>query len=512
MVGAGAARVSDGAAGGGADASFHLCVSFLAVVAAVAAFAIWTPFGFAATFLLTGLLAVTIPAGVPVLIACAFLFQNLVVAWFTPFVPDDNTFDALRGANFVILMTAFGLFAAASFQKRVRALPALRPWLLLSFALCVVIGFYLFLGAMRGGPKDAVIYFRNTVTPLACFHISILAASLYRIDMRVAVTWLCAIAATYGYLEQAFRMDFLGLFHGDLYIQRGLKEQIETGVWEKALRETGFVLRGLEDTMTAAFFNTALFEDVLPRMFRNGGPNFHPISYAYALALLSSWLLFRGRWLLPLAAFPLLLVIGSKGAAFLLAVALGSRLFYRPARARLTLGLVVLLAVSWTAAATVYGARHGDYHVLGLIAGVREFLAAPLGQGLGIGGNLSSASLNLDWDRAQSEGMVSVPVESAVGVMLYQMGFGSFVFFGFLGALAAAAGRRLSETGNPDFLFSFVAVVTISANAVLQEEAFFSPLALGLCLLLVGVAFGTHIREIARRRGLLAAIYYYKYS
>ncbi|HEV7247010.1 MAG TPA: hypothetical protein VGN93_08485 [Shinella sp.] len=484
------------------DARFHLSLAFLTIVAAAAAFAVWTPFGFAATFVLTAILTMTVPAGMPTVILCAFLFQNLVVAWFTPFVPDDTTFDALRGANFVILMTAFGLFVLAAFQQRVRRLPALRPWLLFGFALSGVICFYLVLGAARGGPKDAVIYFRNTITPLACFHIALLAASLYRVDLRIPMVWLCTVAVAYGYLEQVFRMDFLGLFHGDLYIQRGLKEQIEAGVWEKALRETGFVLRGLEDTMTATFFNTAFFGDALPRIFRNGGPNFHPISYAYALSLLSSWLLFRGRWLLPLAALPILLVIGSKGAAFLLCVALMSRLFYRPSRARLTLAAVVLLATAWTAAATVYGARHGDYHVLGLIAGVRDFLANPLGQGLGIGGNLSSTSVNLDWDRAQGEGAAAVPVESAVGVILYQMGIGSFVFFGFLAALAVTAGRRLLETGKPDFLFAFVAVVTISANAVLQEEAFFSPLALGFCLLLVGVSFGTHLRDSAYREYL----------
>ncbi|TIU53492.1 MAG: hypothetical protein E5W25_36575, partial [Mesorhizobium sp.] len=85
----------------------------------------------------------------------------------------------------------------------------------------------------------------------------------------------------------------------------------------------------------------------------------------------------------------------------------------------------------------------------------------------------------------------SVPVESAVGVMLYQMGVGSFIFFGFLAALAVAARRQLIETGDPDFLFAFVGIVTISANAVLQEEAFYSPLALSFCLLLVGVSLGT---------------------
>lgn len=477
------------------DAAFRLAIAFCVIVVAVGSFAVSAPFGFAAAFLVTAILAVAVPASVPAVIACTFLFQNLVVAWFTPFVPDDATFDALRGANFVILMTAFGLFFLAAFQERVRALPALRPWLRLTVALCGVIGLYLLLGAARGAPKDAIIYFRNTITPLACFHIALLAASLYRVDMRAPMIWLCTIAVAYGYLEQVFRMDFLGLFHGDLYIQRGLKAQIEAGVWEKALRETGFVLRGLEDTMTATFFNTALFGDALPRVFRNGGPNFHPISYAYALSLSSAWLLFRGRWLLPLAAFPLLLVIGSKGAAFLLCVALAARLAYRPARAGPVLAGVLLLAALWTVAATFYGARHGDYHVLGLFAGIRDFIGNPLGQGLGIGGNLSSAGANLDWNRAQGEGVAAVPVESAVGVMLYQMGIGAFLFFGFLAALAVAAGRRLVETGRPDFLFAFVSVVTISANAVLQEEAFFSPLALGFCLLLTGVAFGRHVRE-----------------
>ena len=81
--------------------------------------------------------------------------------------------------------------------------------------------------------------------------------------------------------------------------------------------------------------------------------------------------------------------------------------------------------------------------------------------------------------------------------MLYQMGVGSLVFFGFLIALALAARRALISPGHPDFLFAFVCIVTISANAVLQEEAFFSPLALGLCLLLVGVSFGTYWRERA---------------
>ncbi|TIV70209.1 MAG: hypothetical protein E5V89_15590 [Mesorhizobium sp.] len=478
----------------------HVGMALLVVALAVSSFAVWTPFGIAATFVLTLIVANALPSGVPVLIICAFLFQNLVVAWFTPYIPDNDTFDALRGTNFIILMTAFGIFLAASFQYRVRALTELRPWLLLSMVLCGTVCFYFALGVVHGGPKDAVVYFRNTITPLACFHVAVLAASLYPVDLRKSMLWLGAGAIVYGYAELTFTMDFLGLFHGDQYVERSISRQVETGVWEKALQETGFVYRGIEDVMTTTFFNTPLFNDILPSVFRIGGPNFHPISYAYALSIISAWLLFKGRWLLPLAALPLLLVIGSKGATFMLFVAIAARLIYRPSRAGLTLLAVMALAVVWTTAAIAYGATHGDYHVLGLIAGMRDFLANPLGQGLGLGGNLSSTSINLNWQSAQAEGAASVPVESAVGVMLYQMGVGSLVFFGFLAALAVALRRQLIQTGDPDFLFGFVGVVTISANAVLQEEAIYSPLALAFCLLLVGVSLGTRWRTAAAAR------------
>ncbi|TIO78524.1 MAG: hypothetical protein E5X74_02120 [Mesorhizobium sp.] len=482
------------------EALLHVGTALVIVALAVSSFAVWTPFGVAATFVLTLILANAMPSGVPVLIICAFLYQNLVVAWFTPYIPDNDTFDALRGTNFIILMTAFGIFLAASFQHRVRALTELRPWLLLSMVLCGTVCFYFALGVVHGGPKDAVVYFRNTITPLACFHIAVLAASLYPVDLRRSMLWLGAGAIIYGYAELIFTMDFLGLFHGDLYVERSISRQVETGVWEQALKETGFVYRGIEDVMTTTFFNTPLFNDILPSVFRIGGPNFHPISYAYALSTISAWLLFRGRWLLPVAALPLLLVIGSKGATFMLFVAIAARLIYKPSRAGLTLTAVIGLAVVWTTAAIGYGATHGDYHVLGLIAGMRDFLADPLGQGLGLGGNLSSTSINLNWQSAQAEGAASVPVESAVGVMLYQMGVGSLVFFGFLAALLVALRRQLIETGDPDFLFGFVGIATISANAVLQEEAFYSPLALAFCLLLVGISLGTRWRKAAAAR------------
>jgi hypothetical protein len=167
---------------------------------------------------------------------------------------------------------------------------------------------------------------------------------------------------------------------------------------------------------------------------------------------------------------------------------------------RLTAGFVLVAATIWIGAAIAFGIRSGDFHVLGFFAGLKEFAGDPLGQGLGIGGNISSGAARIDWDMSQAEGAANIPVESAVGVMLYQMGVGAVVFFGFLVALAVACYRLLMRTGNNDFLAGFVLLVVISANAVLQEEAFYSPLVLGFALILVGVALGSEIRGGARTR------------
>jgi hypothetical protein len=286
-------------------------------------------------------------------------------------------------------------------------------------------------------------------------------------------------------------MDFLALFNGDDYIQQGLWKQIINGTFEKALEETGFVLRGIDDVMMSNFFNLGVFED-LPRVFRAGGPNFHPIAYAYLLSVVAVWLLFQRRWLIPLLALPVLVIIGSKGAMVLLLLAVCTRIGVALFGVRAALILTILGGLLWVGASIVFGVNNGDYHVLGFLAGLRDFLGGPQGMGLGFGGNLSSTSLNMDWQRAQAEGVAETPMESAVGVMLYQMGVGAFAFFGFVGAVGWAAYGIWRRTGHTAILWLSVTTIVISANAVLQEEAFFSPLALGLALLLGGVSLGSY--------------------
>jgi hypothetical protein len=475
------------------EAPIYLGLAIVLLIVCVPAFLLSTVLGLALAFGATLFLAIALPSAIPTVIVASFLLQNMVIASFTPLVASDDAFDTVRGVNFVILVTCYGAFLLAIFLAPQRLVTQTRPWLFAALGVFAVILFYFALGIVRGEPKDAVVYFRNTLIPIACFHVALVAASQYRVEIVKTVLLLGSLAIVYGYCELFFTFDFLRLFNGDQYVERQMARQIATGAWEQALRETGFVLRNLNDVMTTTFFNTPFFADIFPKVFRLAGPNFHPISFAYALSIVSVFLLFQKRWLLPILALPLLLVIGSKGAIVLLLFAIAVRLSLKVLTPNTALMLFFVALGGWVFLAIVLGMRSGDYHVLGFFAGIRDFAKNPLGQGLGLGGNLSSTVVEkLDWNMAQATGATEIAMESAVGVMLYQMGIGAIAFFAFLVILANRCRTLFLKTGNMQFLFGVVGIGTISANAVLQEEAFYSPLALGFCLLLVACVIGTH--------------------
>ncbi|MFN7025070.1 MAG: hypothetical protein ACK4QP_11215 [Pseudorhizobium sp.] len=474
-----------------AEDCMHLVSAATLMLIAISCFVISTTLGVAAVFIATATVASVRPTSLPTVIVTSFLYQNTVISAFGPLVGSGDAFDALRGANFVVLVaaTAVCIFAALVDPRRIPY--ETRKWLLASVLVLGVITVYLGLGAARGAPRDALVYFRNTVTPVACFIIGLTVASLYKMEMRRAIVALGGGALVFGYCELFFAMDFLSLFNGDEYIQRRIVRQIETGYWERILKDSGFVLRGLEDVMMTPLFNIPGYSDVLPQVFRLSGPNFHPISFAYALAIISIWLIFRNRFGFLIAAAPLLVIIGSKGAmiAVLMALALKFAVGVMPPRTAI-LGFIAG-SLGYITIAVIYGRSVNDYHVLGLLAGLRDFFRNPIGQGLGFGGNLSSSiEGNLDWSRSQLEGIADLPVESAVGVMLYQMGIAALLFFAFLTAIARKCAGLYLRRRNPDALCGFMLVTIISVNAVLQEEAFFSPLALGFALMLVGITMG----------------------
>jgi hypothetical protein len=473
------------------DTWFPIVAAIATLLVGGATILLSVPLGMLVCAAVTVVLCIARPMDMPVFIVSGFIFQNLVVAYLSPSVGDESLFNMLRGMNFVILAMAFAAFVVAAMTRQWSDHPQARRWVIATLALSAVIALYLLIGMARGVPMDAIVYFRNTIAPVACFLVGFLVVLLYRFDSVPGLIALGIAAAVYGYCELFFTLDFMSLFNGDTYITMQMRRQIESGQWERILQETGFVFRGLGDTFMTNLFNLPMFSDI--QVWRIAGPNFHPISYAYSLSIVSVVLLSRGQWMLPLLLLPLLLIVGSKGALVLLVIAAAGFVLLRYAGPRLAGLFVLVAALVWVGAAIIVGMRSGDYHVLGFFAGVRDFLSNPVGEGLGIGGNLSSDSANLDWNAAQASGATDVPVESAVGVMLYQMGIGSFAFFGLLFAMAATLLKRLLATSHMEYLAAFTMVVVVSANAVLQEEAYYSPLALGFILLIAG---GTLARAI----------------
>ena len=143
------------------------------------------------------------------------------------------------------------------------------------------------------------------------------------------------------------------------------------------------------------------------------------------------------------------------------------------------------------------GIRSEDYHVIGFIGGLNGFMKNPLGHGIGSGGNLSLNMAGIDWSRAQHLGSTDVAVESAIGVLLYQMGVFGIVVLASVGLIAVRLWKLYIGTRERVLAVAALGLLTIVVNGIFQEEALFSPLALGLLLAVSGLLLGRAYRVAA---------------
>jgi hypothetical protein len=248
--------------------------------------------------------------------------------------------------------------------------------------------------------------------------------------------------------------------------------------------------------------NTPLLEGTgLSKLLRINGPNMSPISFGYGIAFFGLFLFSVGRPLLAVAALPLLIFCSVKGAlimaTFVAAAWMSTRLF--GALVTLLLGLLALIA--FAVVAIHVGLQIGDYHVIGLMGGWNGFLDKPLGRGLGVGGNLSDGYFSIDWSAAQQAGTMDGAAESAIGVLLYQMGIAALVPLCFYFAVALKAWRLYASSGNLTQGLAGFGVMVVLLNGLFQEEALFAPPALGLVLSLAGLVIGSKMRMASLRQG-----------
>jgi hypothetical protein len=211
----------------------------------------------------------------------------------------------------------------------------------------------------------------------------------------------------------------------------------------------------------------------------------HSVSYAYVLAIGALVALSLGIYWFAAATLPFLFLIGVKGAAVLLFATVLFSHVGRRCGCKILIVSGLCAASAYVTFALWYGLSVGDYHVIGLLGGLKGFLQNPLGHGIGVGGNLSvdvtSTDTQTEWNLNQLYG-AEIPLESAIGVLLYQMGVGATaVAYTIWTAFRSSVHHLKSVTG---LLPIAIAVVTV--NGLLQEEAF-SPYALGLLAFFAGV-------------------------
>ena len=214
----------------------------------------------------------------------------------------------------------------------------------------------------------------------------------------------------------------------------------------------------------------------------------HSISYAYVLSISELVAMSLGRFELLPVLLALSFSAGVKGPTVLFAITTALYILWYLSQSK---RLVIAATLGFSAFYVIYGIRTGieigDFHSLGFMGGVYGFLANPLGHGLGAGGNLGTSVSRAYWEKMQHAGAADVGLESAVGVMLYQMGIGSAAVFTALVKLLQKApfGTVPRPRAAPTDLL-FIGLWIGLVNGVFQEEAY-SPYAVGLLVLFCAI-------------------------
>ncbi len=436
----------------------------------------------------------TVPAHAPAIAIFILFFQNLFVSLLSPYVATPSELEFIKGYNFlacsVMWLTTLALYVLGR-RNHSTEINRMMGWGMLTLGTIML---YYAIGFVHNG-LAASIYLRNIVLPLFLFQLSLLTAATYQVRITPFLVTIGVILIVCGYVEFAFRDFWLAITNGHTFWGFDELKATQSGTWEAEMRATGRVPVDLKDRFSFDFLNTPLLEDFgLSQIMRILGPNMSPISFGYGIAFFILFLSSVGRPLLAITALPLLILCSVKGALILTIFVFLAWASTRLLGAVVTLVFGFLGLIGYAIVAIHIGLQIGDYHVIGFMGGWKGFLEQPFGRGLGVGGNLGEGYFSIDWSAAQQAGTMDGAVESAVGVMLYQMGIGALVPLGFYFAIGLKAWRLYASSGILTQGLASFGVFVVLVNGIFQEEALFAPPAMGLMLCLTGLVIGSHIR------------------
>lgn len=410
------------------------------------------------------------------------IYQNWVLSILSVGM-DYTTFTALQGSSFAALV----LMAGISFSR----LTSLKRWrhlngrLLGAVKLALIMAcVYAVYGATKAGITPTAVYFREATSLVLAVPIgldvgrvwgfkTVGAGFLASAALSIAIC-LVEIAAPGPYYDLINAPNYTNLKYSKL--ESSSKDPTSTTTYR-----TG---QDLAEANKSVFFNIT-GSDSNDKSFRFLGTVIHSISFGYILAgcAVISLSIGAGQWLWILV--PLLVTIGVKGANLLFACSLLLWMAWYLTRSRnflLTSGLIMMFG--YVAFGLYFGLERGDYHVIGFMGGVKGLISNPIGHGLGTGGNFSMQGMqHVRWDVMQRFG-VDFAVESAVGVLIYQMGIAAITVFAVVAYLLKEAPFGVNGPQRRDI--ALIGLATVTVNGIFQEEAYTS-YACGLVTLLCAV-------------------------
>ena len=442
-------------------------------------------------------IVIAAPAYAPSIAIFVLFFQNLFVSILSPYLSSPSELEFVKGYNFLLCAVMWLATLALYLLRRRNHSAEVNRIMWWGIATLAVVMLYFAIGFVHNALASA-IYLRNIILPLLLFQLSLLTAATFEIRITPFLTVIAVLLIVCGYVEFLFRDFWLTITNGYHFWHFDELKATQSGAWEAEMRATGNVPVDLLDRFRFSFLNTPLLEDFgLSTILRIFGPNMSPISFGYGIGFFVLFLFSVGRPWLALVALPLLVLCSVKGA-LIMVIFVGLAWMSTPLIGPvMTLGLGLMALVGYAIAAIYIGLQLGDYHVLGFMGGWNGFLQDPLGRGLGVGGNLSEGFYSIDWSAAQQAGSVDGAVESAVGVLLFQMGVGALAPLGFCFAMALKAWRLYASSGILTQGLAGFGIIVVLVNGLFQEEALFAPPALGLLCCLLGLVIGNHIRSQA---------------
>ncbi|QGM99093.1 hypothetical protein [Methylocystis parvus] len=439
------------------------------------------------------------PRDVPVVVLISNIFQNTVAALFSYSVEEYADIEVLKSYSFLTTAVCW-LYMAISFAHKPSAYsPFVRKLIYASVGLLAIVGVYFVLG-LAVNPRNATVYLRNIGLPIFLFQMFLLLGAKQQIDLPKILLVILLAVGFCGYFE-LFSLDgWLTVTNGWRYLTLFTAKRLVNVDDIRKAAEGGMVITSVLDYSKSDLFNTPLTSSLGLHVQRLQGPGFNTISFAYMLSSLIALLAIHRRGLLALLAMPLLLATSAKGPLIFTVLCVGFYYVARRSSTNLPVKGLALFLIAYAILVIKIGSGTGDFHVLGLLGGLNGFLKMPIGHTLGDGGNLSIVDFgSLKWEEFQAAGAANVAVESAFGVLLYQLGVAAAAWFAFYFWVAAVAWRLYKQTRAPALSFVTSGILASVTNGLFQEEAYFVPFSLAFVMGYCGLILGATDRAVLIR-------------